>query len=201
MVKTEKRCRIQVPYWRLGEIESWLEGMLEQGWELAGVKDEKALFRKSDPQSVRYYCRIFDSINEESYFKRMEARKKEIDLISASGWTHIATAEEVGIFRSEKECPRIEIEDAEKEVNKLLKIYKNSANSIYILFAVNTVMLALNVFSSIYLSSFNKILATVVFAFSLLCLIFALFRNRHIKNGIRQHGLEWEKHGGALNKR
>lgn len=201
MNRSEKRCSIRIPYWRPGGIESWLESMAEQGWELAGVKGEKARFRKAAPQHVHYYCRIFDSVFEESYLKRIEVSKKEIDQISGFGWTYVATVEGVGIFRSEKDCPRVEIVDKDKEISKLLKIYKESTNFILILSSVNFVILALNAFNSIRISSPNRILAIVVSLFWLALLIFALFWNKHNQNKIQQHGLDCVKHDEALSKR
>ncbi|OEH91760.1 DUF2812 domain-containing protein [Bacillus solimangrovi] len=99
MSKTILRLRFR-EYWRIGEQESWLADMAENGLHLNKMGSIFAHFDKAEPKQMRYRLEV--AINEEITPEELEGHKER-------GWDYVTTYNYLHIFSSpvERHAPEL----------------------------------------------------------------------------------------------
>jgi hypothetical protein len=89
--------------------------MSENGWALEGIEGKSAYFKRIDPIRQCYYCYLLDSADKGS--------PKQIEDILSLEWTFVVSAEDVSIFTSDSERPRLRVQNSADAEQERMKIF------------------------------------------------------------------------------
>lgn len=128
MKKDRIKRPIRIPLWRVDDIEAWLAGMSAKGLELTGITGGTAIFRRSEPQRIRFYCHILETCKEEHIEKIKEDRDSQIQQVAALGFIPIGGNEHIHVFRCDGAC-RYPI-PPEEETERVVALYKRTSKKV-----------------------------------------------------------------------
>ncbi|MGI6212831.1 MAG: DUF2812 domain-containing protein [Anaerovoracaceae bacterium] len=120
-----RRERIRFPFYDRKGISSWLKDQAKCGWIPESIRDMTIVFRKAEPQAIRFTLTYFP---KDTLFspEPTEEMARFTELCRHAGWTYLMENRQFQIFSNTDPDAVPVYTDAEMEVDQIHRGYKKS---------------------------------------------------------------------------